>query len=332
TLAGVIAASLAAGLQIHFATRQFNRTDENLKIVQTAMADYLQANGHYPCPASSTTARTDSTDGDTTDCSTAAAPAGIQRTPGRDPDGVGPFPALPVRIGALPYKALEIPVNATLDGYGNRISYAVTEVLANPTAVFPIGGFNFNDLGAIDVLNESGTTVFEDTAGNPAPGTGHFYIFSHGEDGLGAFSNAGVLVQACGAVVITSDNCDGDATFRAQSISKGTVTFDDQNIYTSVNSIENVWERSPSDPNAIHNSNVGNVGIGKNNPAVPLDVNGNVQGDRFIANINVHSDQYCDENGVNCMLPEVIGGTGMICPPGEFMRGIQNNTPICAIP
>jgi prepilin-type N-terminal cleavage/methylation domain-containing protein len=103
-------------------------------------------------------------------------------------------------IGTVPYAALGIPFKSAIDGYGNKLTYAVTQKLT-VTATFD------ENIGGIEVYNDAGVSVYD-----IAPRS-LFFVASHGENAEGARGLSGALVRPCG-VALDNENCDGDALFR----------------------------------------------------------------------------------------------------------------------
>lgn len=191
-IGGLIIGSLASSLVIYQQTQLKTETENRLEIISDALRQYLDINQKYPCPADRTVL-TDTAGFGTEDsggnCQTGIVAGGTTRVAG-------------VRIGSIPTRALSIPDEYSADAWGNRFTYAVTEVLAEP------GGFTAGG-GAISVVDSGGNSLV-----TPA-GQGHYAVVSHGASGLGATTLAGVATAACPAAGATFDeeNCDADATF-----------------------------------------------------------------------------------------------------------------------
>ena len=83
-----------------------------------------------------------------------------------------------IRIGALPFKHLNMEERDTYDGYNNRIFYAITEHLAVSDTFNPA-------TGAIHIVDENNNSLINPPADNSAPlgDTAHFIIFSAGACG-----------------------------------------------------------------------------------------------------------------------------------------------------
>jgi prepilin-type N-terminal cleavage/methylation domain-containing protein len=190
----------------------------NLSAIENAISEHLSVHGFLPCPA-----RRDSTPGDpefgaATDCLSGEGIAGsctdgicIQR--GRDFDHDN-NPATPdvssrIRIGAVPARALNLPFDVMKDGWGNLITYGVTEKLATSAE-----NYSLSDGGAISIVDESDTSVIE------PPGFGSHILISHGPTGAGAIPfGSSVAVTDCPerGDAYDANNCnfsESDATFR----------------------------------------------------------------------------------------------------------------------
>lgn len=291
---GFLLAGFAAGLKVYYTEKKFVETQDNLKTVQAALSDFVEINGFLPCPTTRTIARgtaipgaapladgSPRLEGHATDC-TVAVVGGVTEIPGL-PDPVSGI-NLPVRVGAIPYRHLGIPQESTMDAFGNRLTYAVTRRQTDDTTFDP---------------NAPGIQIFrkDHRANTDAAQNAMFFVFSHGEDSEGAFSDAGVAsANACGTDAQSSENCDGDAVFRSNiGLSLGTERFDDQNIFSlqSSDAEDELWGRTPSNLNNIANTNIGgNVGINTNTPTANLHVNGttNIDGATTInADITVNN-------------------------------------------
>lgn len=117
-------------------------TNEAITVSQGAVREYLSEEGRYPCPAAPDLPVTDPMYGQP-DCTG----ANVAVVDGRDADGNGTPDQ--VLIGALPVKFLiqhyadfnlemDVPITeaSVLDGWGQKLTYAVTRSLADPSFVF----------------------------------------------------------------------------------------------------------------------------------------------------------------------------------------------------
>ncbi len=350
----ILGAALVAGMRLYdsyLKHQQIVTTTSNISLASRAVSDFRARFGRYPCPASLTAARGTAEYGREGDCN----PDGLQRdltTPGdeapannvapgsfangyyveqsarmidSDGDGVDDLRPLVVR-GGLPFRDLNLPEDFAYDGYGHRLSYAVTERAAVQSTFNPSqGGISIVDNQATpqSLLN--------------VPDSGLYVVFSHGNNGAGAYSRAGKLVEACPpAGGIESENCQPSAAEAKfvhipRDSQRDSSHYDDVMAYFS-GTDDSLW--SVADPDDIVLRKEGRVGVNLkiNSPTLPDDsvaVNGVIRAeDKYL------TTQLCDQIGGDCWMPELIGGAladggGMKCPPGFFMTGISGGAPIC---
>lgn len=186
--------------------------------VQAAIAQYLYEKGHYPCPASYQDLPNTPQFGRSTDCTDTSVSVDTCSGGICVSDDFGRR----VRIGALPIRDLNLSAEDMIDIYGNRLSYAVTEQLA-------IDLVSFDGIGAIDIVDDVGNTILS------AAGTAHFALFSHGRDGVGAYTaSGGETGYPCTSGAKDNENCDTDAVFRSTELSTARTSdrFDDQIRHT----------------------------------------------------------------------------------------------------
>lgn len=231
---------------------------------------------------------------------------------------------------------VDFPATQTLDGWRNKFIYAVTESMTDPLT------YN-NNLGAVTIIDEfDNPLVFpEDSA--------HYAIVSMGENGRGSYNSSGNLVgDSCdpGTVPATYnptypnimsqdsieyENCDrSDAVFisalKNEEISDD---FNDDMVSFETWFANDLWAPSPVNPVHVYNVNIGNVGVGVDNPVQRLDVQGDVVSSNTLATefCNVSTGTGCFDTRV--IAGDIASGNGMECPPGYAMRGIENGAPIC---
>ncbi len=274
------------------------------------------------------------------------------------------IPSRNVRVGTIPFRDMQLDEKDTLDGYGNRLVYAVTQDMAN------VGTFR-EDGGGIRIIDSTGADL------SNGPQSAAYVVFSSGKNGNGAV-NANGIANACNGNGGDSENCR-DYSFGAAAPGANTAAtyrmdvtgnnFDDTMAYF-VASENPLWRRTAPTSESVTDLSQGNVGVGIADPAQITDtltvgqssvnytndsaqygrlanVNGDVAfqtgslrvGDGNTANNKIFAPQYCDQNGANCFRVENIAapydpaqpGRGMGgCPAGQYMTSIEAGNAKCA--
>lgn len=323
-------------------------TNNNQRVVHSALGKYVARYGAYPLPADPSIPLNDMGSGQSvvgpvaTACTAVITDVCVTNTNSVDTTADADVVADNVLIGDIPYATLGIPYQAILDGYGYKMKYAVTQRL---TAT---GTFN-NGHGAIEVLNDGRDAARTSAYGAAGAARGHYVIVSHGADNKGAFSPGGTIPQPCGLVTDGRDfeNCNNDGRFRnnvyqfdavvtniptnkVQIFSApGALHFDDYVLHTPTMA-SGIWTFVPSQPSMISTQN-GNVQIGTpptgctGNQCLPI-AKVNVNGDVRVEG-NLKTTRLCsrgaptDAGAANClesmtafnpwgwMRPDIIGGT-----------------------
>lgn len=120
-----------------------------------------------------------------------------------------------VRIGALPYRTLLLQEDAGEDAWGNKLLYAVSERLIDPSLYM-------TSTGGIHVDKPSGSVT----------STAAFVILSHGADGKGAYRNvSGSRPKACtDAPGTDQENCNDNGFFWIDALQddEGASHYEDQ--------------------------------------------------------------------------------------------------------
>ena len=317
-------------LALYSETLAQEQTEENIDVLEASISRFFQQNGRYPCPA-----RIDAVPGDadygrealigTTDCDHESFPGAAAPFFNDDPSG-DPLEDLLV-IGSVPIHTIEpcllqdlvecetrdlyLTEEALYDGWGNRLTYAVTKELADPTGNFQ------NSLGVIDIQDENQQSILEE------PYSAHYVLVSHGPNGRGAFNREGNRVQDnCVTFEVSGtptpfpsesgihserENCDlDDGLFVSALLNE---TDPDRRYYDDVISFQLVelsalWQRTGL--SEMINLNEGGVGIGDftegtDAPEGELHIKGDLQA------VDLYADALCDAGG-NCFRPEFLGG------------------------
>lgn len=269
-----------------------------------------------------------------------------------------------IRVGTIPFRDMQLDEKDTLDGYGNRLVYAVTQDMAK------VDTFRENG-GGIRIIDSTGADL------SNGPQSAAYVVFSSGKNGNGAV-NANGIANACNGNGGDSENCrdysfgaagpgaNMAATYRMDVTGNN---FDDTMAYF-VASENPLWRRTAPTSESVTDLSQGNVGVGIADPAQITDtltvgqssvnytndsaqygrlanVNGDVAfqtgslrvGDGNTANNKIFAPQYCDQNGANCFRVENIAapydptqvGRGMGgCPAGQYMTGIEAGAAKCA--
>lgn len=331
----------ASGSQVYDNYRQkkhIHETQAKIDVLTEAFSRYYSFYGHYPCPAIRTDAPGAPTFGVATDCTT-AAPAGTatsSRSVDHDNNPLTPNITLTMRTGSIPFVALRdglsdpvmgynfysssYPISArdTLDAYGNRFTYTLTE-----------------SQGTYDYLEELGGVVIRDEFGNVLTNNGDYIIISHGKDGKGAYTLNGTLTNTpCTGTQIDVENCDDDFDFvDSLQYDSTTAYFDDQLIYRDWMAFF-LWSVMDNSPEHAYNLNANGVGIGLTWPKQRLHVaSGNARTDTNLMTREI-CDPAADENegspGTDCFSSDHIAGTAIpVCPYGQVAVGIANRLLSC---
>jgi type II secretory pathway pseudopilin PulG len=179
--------------------RRIDETQKALEEIKEALIGYAVANKRLPCPADPTLASGAALAGQ------ARAFAGGACTGGNS--------------GTLPWATLGV---SETDAWGNRYTYRVTAVFADPATFFTL-----SSTGDSTVRVTSGGTTVASTI--PA------VIVSHGKNGFGAYNTAGTQV-AVSADADEAENSNNDTNFVSKT---PTATFDDIVTWLSPNILFN---------------------------------------------------------------------------------------------
>ncbi len=213
-IGGLLMAMLFNTMNIYLKNQKLTETRDKLALIDRQIQQFLSQNGSLPCAAPLTAAPDNATFGLEANASCNGIPTstGIVSTGG-------------VRIGGVPTRTLNLPDSYSIDGWGNRLVYAVTRVQANTTFV--------EGAGSVAVVDSANNTVV-----TPA-GTADYVLFSAGPNRRGAYNTNGTARSACaaaGAGANDRENCDDDNTFMITLLNReGTgINYDDIVIYRKI--------------------------------------------------------------------------------------------------
>lgn len=154
---------------------------DQFTIIQHAVADYVSAYGYFPCPASPTLP-----------ISSADFGVGLgTNNPGTGCNATNLLTdneTTPVIMGAIPIRELGLPSTLAFDIWGNRILYAVQDDLTRENTTCT------DKTGSIVILNDLNPSESPLNQSNPnfiTTDAAAYVLMSMGEDGVGAYPNAG---------------------------------------------------------------------------------------------------------------------------------------------
>lgn len=275
-IAGLLTATFSQQYKTWLNDKISGDTESRMNLVSSAMTLFLTNYGRLPCPADPALPP-DAANAGYEICLVnfgqnppdyAVTNGEVRRVPGRrDAPATLPAPSVaspdgdgltdPVLTGAVPYAALGLAAKDVVDGWGNKLTYAVTEYLTR-TATFheQFGAIRFMESSFVLADTDGDMTDADEdtgewekvgvnppiTSANPevvdpgpdpdAPLIDSFMlaIVSHGQDGKGAFSYQGRRNSLCPdydplapapGTSYDNENCDGDAIFIKASRSTG---------------------------------------------------------------------------------------------------------------
>lgn len=338
--------------------KRYTETSANIDGAISQIQGFVKRNGYYPCPASMTADRDDTTPtpgfeyGEPTDCAAPTPPAPPNPlnavAPGNCLNGICIEQSVRtditnrrVIVGTVPFRVLQMDEPKTYDGYKGRLVYAVTENLTNP-------GTYDETTGGIAVHDEAGNSLVHMDGGS-TDGAGAFVILSHGPTRVGAYNSNGFLMQPCAGASLDVENCNtgfqtGNAASpdslyiaASQSNTAGVGFFDDFINFFS-ETAEPRWKYNATDDEGIETIPGNRVGIGTTAPTAELEVRSAsaAQNSMRVYGQNgtdgtIKTNQICDNTGTHCFPPALLGGSpGMVCGASQYMVGIENGSAKCA--
>lgn len=159
-----------------------NETKARLKVIEDALAVYAANNQDLPCPSNPA-------------LGAGAAANGLEATPGS-----AACTGTTVSSGGVPWRSLGLSESDVLDGWGRRISYAITAQLA-VTGATPkpldckTNGFSSPLFlqGKLESRGANNEPITPGSAGvNANPARAAYILVSHGENGAGGYLRTGL--------------------------------------------------------------------------------------------------------------------------------------------
>lgn len=360
TVIGVLTASFLSLYNVYMSRKKENDTRDAIITVEAALNKYAVRYGRYPRPAHPNIAiGTVGYGREAVTVTTVCAPAVLTACRST---GAGT-----VLYGSIPFATLGIHYSKAMDAYGQKLMYAVTANLANPSLPFN------NDGGDIRVLNAAGGQVFTGAAGSRFA---HYFVYSAGRDGEGAFGPGTTRIAPCGTTAPAGtdrENCNGDNVFRSnidmnpanvttfnkivRNYVAGAAQFDDWSGYKNTVTA-GLWTISPSLGDLI-NTNTGNVLIGSlqtcgatciDPPKTKVEVHGVVRATAFRTKRICYDNTGCTSGftgtpaGILSPLhyagtPTLTGadtgsrfgrsGGGILCPDNRGLLGFEAADEVC---
>jgi prepilin-type N-terminal cleavage/methylation domain-containing protein len=336
-IVGLAVATALETYNTYARTKVIGTAIERKMNVEAALARYVSANGAFPCPADPALPSNNPNAG-VSNCmagstSVPDASGGVLRVAGmRDTNADLDSVVDPVLVGMVPYTTLGISARESIDSWGSRLTYAISQYLTNPATYNPQRGAIrvelYDQSAGTDNPILNGSVPSQVVPGAGTPDAFMLALVSHGPDRKGAYNIYGARPIACNSTQgRDNENCDGDAAFREvtyQVSSRDSAQFYDDPFLTSDISLDSdKWKSSGAMAMGNKQEGAGNVGIGTWNPQEKVDVNGAVLADE------VHAQRFCNAAGANCFPAELVAGAGSTCT-GGLMAGIQNAAADCA--
>jgi len=344
-ITGLLLVSIMQVLEVYQKKERIEKTVKNIQIVEKSLQTFLGIHGYYPCPALLDARSGDATFGISQNCATLTGDVVTGAVPTTTPNPKFGQPNEPEFITVVPF-------TNTIDGYGNRITYALTRRMG-------INEANYEDpttVARVDVqlLDETRTV------------TERFLLISHGADAKGAFSSGGVRVSDCtGSSQNDAENCDNDPVFSLTELNRATV--DDNSHFDDFLSLRTTVGTTYSCDGSANQVMIGFIDdqpicrvapevdslcspedrqrlIGYNSQGEPvcrpLVNNQNCPNGQVARGINPDGSPICSGGVIQCPTGQVLAGIDLAgnrvcvsrvsCPAGQIENGVRaNGTPNC---
>ena len=333
-----------------YTTSQFSKklelTTDSISSMTSEITGFQARRGRFPCPANRTLNPGDVNYGLESNIATVPACSGAMQgicfiSSSRDTDVDVDTVADPVIIGGVPVVAIRnaggvFTDQSALDGWGNRLTYAVSARLCPGTKTRDSRDFRWGVIRAVDEFGNPTAGIGVTDVSIP-PDTindadGQFVVLSHGLTGDGAYSANGTIVAPCDAAgtnPLDEENCDNDATFISalgQYKGAGAGFFDDVvrfYLYKPSTLWDNMSTLVGGVPNRtanIQNLNSNSVGVLTDAPQVKLEVAGNARVE------SVKTPRYCNQDGTRCFDYDWFGPSALTGVTPLITQKLSTNT------
>lgn len=160
TILGLLVAGGSMLLEPMLNKGRRDETNARLDQIEKALVLFAANNKRLPCPSNPSVAPTSSVNGFESTCVDA------------------------MWFGGLPWKVMGLSEADVLDGWGRRISYAVTSLLATGTPLdCPTLGFAGIAQGKLESRGANDAAILPSPPGSQGPAKAAYVIISHGENG-----------------------------------------------------------------------------------------------------------------------------------------------------
>ncbi|NBX04389.1 MAG: hypothetical protein EBR02_10105 [Alphaproteobacteria bacterium] len=219
----IIATVVGGGMVVFTASLDKQKDVETrgkMQVLQKALLDYRRAFNRIPCPAN-------------VQAAVSAAAYGAEYTAG-DCSGTGSVTlgGTYFYLGMVPTKALRLPDDMAIDGWGRRIMYAVdNRMTGNTDNALPFETVAVNS----DVTTPTARITVNDAMAAPITDKAVYVLLSYGENGDGAYPRKGgaTPIDTGSTNVNEQENTDNDTVF-VQGANVSSDTSDRKKIFDDI--------------------------------------------------------------------------------------------------
>lgn len=175
------------------------QTRQKIEAINKALEIHRKSSNRLPCPADARLSESDANFGVAADMPGNCLDGAIKAPLTNGGDAVG---------GSVPVRALGLPNDYAVDGWGHRFTYAIDRRMSEDDA-YAKYSLNDSDIGVFDIKDSSGASLTAKSV---------MALVSHGANGHGAFRASG------GANRIVADSTNADELENANVDATGAVT------------------------------------------------------------------------------------------------------------